>query len=1077
MIKTQFFLAFMMLISSFCFSQAIQPKELVQELRKTTNSEQLSIASSISNSSARAKQLFDESAEFELNTNAIKRVLENDVQFLELDIPITPTKNITLELAQVDIFQGNTHVYTLPDNKKIDIQTGKHYQGIVKGEEESLVAFSFFEDEVSGLVSQTDKPIINIGKIENSTNHIAYRDELPFDAKQFECSMADDGIVYSEDEIFYERTAEAQRNQKCVKFYIEVDYSIYRKKGSVDATSNYISGAMNQVIAIYAQERIKTTVSPLKIWSSPSPYTSSSATSLLNQFASRTSSIDGEMGQLVTFTAGGGVAAGFSGLCTSRISSRLSVGGIRSNYEVFPTYSWTTVMIAHEFGHLLGSRHTHGCVWNGNGTAIDSCSGFVEGNCRKPGYPSDGGTIMSYCDNVRSVGINLNKGFHPQPGNVVRARVDKCVTRTCQGGGDDPTPTPDTTPPTVPLNLRTTDIQIRQISVTWSPSQDEGGLKGYEVFLNNGSKGHTTATSYTFKDLTPNTTYSIKVRAIDKSANKSDFSNTVTPKTLIDPNDCRGEITNLKLTTDRYPSETSWAIFDENNEVVAKGDKHDKNKAYEFKNCLPTGCYTFQIVDSYGDGICCNYGNGSFEFIVNGKQIGKGSNFGSNFTKQFCIGKVLDETAPTPPLNLKASETTETSTKLSWDKATDNVAVTGYELFQDGKSIGKSTYLNQLVKNLTPKTTYSFYVKAFDEAGNISKQSNTVKVTTLSPKSDCDKNAVMFELTTDAYPIETSWEITDSRGQVVAEGSQYDKNSSYEIESCLLDGCYKFSIKDAYKDGICCTHGQGSFKLTYNGKVIFQGAKFQAIASKSFCITEGSISDNDTPTSYCELKGKDASQEWIDYVEIGGMKNQSGTSNGYQDFTSKVATLNIGVNPLIFRAGYNGPKLLEHWKVFVDFDQDGSFSSDEIAVSILEKAVENTTTRLIVPDNAKQGKTRMRIAMTYNFSNESCGFEPYGEVEDYTVNITNNPSSRDLAEKTSSFFIYPNPVENGKANLSLNNISTANYKILNSYGTIVKQGKVSHVNSTIHVENLPTGLYMVSIETETNRFTERMVIQ
>lgn len=1076
-----------MLMSYFCFSQALQPKKLVQELRQTKKAYNLSLANSVSTPSARAKQLFSESAEFNLKQNTLNFIQENDVDFIELNVPLSDTKTITLELAQVEIYQGNTHIYTLPENKKVPINVGKHYRGIVKGEESSIVAFSFFDDEVAGLVSQDNLPLINIGKLENSTKHIAYRDELPFDAKQFECSMADDGIVYSEDEIYYQRDAEAERNVKCVQFYIEVDYSIFRKKGSVDETSKYIIGAMNQVVAIYAQERIKTTVSPLKIWSSPSPYTSSSASSLLNQFASRTRSLDAEMGQLVTFTAGGGVAAGFSGLCTSRIGSRLSVGGIRSNYEIFPTYSWTTVMIAHEFGHLLGSRHTHGCVWNGNGTAIDSCAGFVEGGCRKPGYPDNGGTIMSYCDNVRSVGINLNKGFHPQPGNVVRARVDKCVTRTCtddgdddggdDGGGNDP----DTTPPSIPINLTATDIKIRQISISWNPSQDEGGLKGYEVFVNNANKGFTANTAFTLSDLTPNTVYTIQVRALDKSGNRSAFSNTIRPKTLVDPNDCKGKLTTLKLLTDKYPRETSWVIFDENNKVVVKSDKLDKNKAHEFKNCLPAGCYTFQIIDSYGDGICCSYGNGRFEFLVDGKTIAKGSEFGASFSKQFCIDKVLDTTAPTTPLNLNASNITENSAKLSWNKSTDNVAVIGYEIFQDGKSIGKTIYLNQLVKKLEPKTTYSFYVKAFDEAGNYSKQSNTARVTTLGPSSNCSKNenSLMLELTTDSYPIETSWDIKDRNGRVVGQGSQYDKNSSYEIENCLSDGCYTFSIKDAYKDGICCTHGQGSYKLTFKGKVIVEGAKFQAIESKSFCISNGEVRDNETPISYCTLEGKIASQEWIDYIEIGGIENQSGTSNGYQDFTSKVATLNLGSNNLVFRAGYDGPQLLEHWKVFIDYNQDGNFSPEEIAVSILEKAVQNTSTRFVVPNNARLGKTRMRIAMTYNFSNESCGVEPYGEVEDYTVNITNSSSGksdREYTNEQASFFISPNPVIDGIAQLSLNNITNANYLIINNYGAVVKQGNISAPSKQINVQNLPTGIYLIQIELPTQQLTERMII-
>ena len=90
---------------------------------------------------------------------------------------------------------------------------------------------------------------------------------------------------------------------------------------------------------------------------------------------------------------------------------------------MFPTYSFNVFILTHEMGHLLGSRHTHACVWNGNGTAIDTCSGFTEGGCPLVGSPPSGGTIMSYCHND-PVGINFTEGFGLQPGNVIRNTVN-----------------------------------------------------------------------------------------------------------------------------------------------------------------------------------------------------------------------------------------------------------------------------------------------------------------------------------------------------------------------------------------------------------------------------------------------------------------------------------------------------------------------------------------------------------------------------------------------------------------------------------------------------------------------------
>ena len=118
-------------------------------------------------------------------------------------------------------------------------------------------------------------------------------------------------------------------------------------------------------------------------------------------------------------------------LCNPYDPTRLAISGLAGFYEDFPTYSHDVVVIAHEFGHLLGSRHTHACAWNGNGTAIDGCVP-VEGNCPNPGIPADGGTIMSYC-HVTNGGINLSKGFGLQPGNLIRNNV---ANATCLSSCD-----------------------------------------------------------------------------------------------------------------------------------------------------------------------------------------------------------------------------------------------------------------------------------------------------------------------------------------------------------------------------------------------------------------------------------------------------------------------------------------------------------------------------------------------------------------------------------------------------------------------------------------------------------------
>ena len=99
----------------------------------------------------------------------------------------------------------------------------------------------------------------------------------------------------------------------------------------------------------------------------------------------------------------------------------------------------------------------------------------------------------------------------------------------------------------------------------------------------------------------------------------------------------------------------------------------------------------------------------------------------------FCWITGPDTQAPTAPTALSASGTTSVSTNLSWTASTDNVAVTGYDVYNGTTLLATVTSTTYAVTGLTASTAYTFTVKAKDAAGNISAASNAVNVTTLTP--------------------------------------------------------------------------------------------------------------------------------------------------------------------------------------------------------------------------------------------------------------------------------------------------------------------------------------------------------
>ncbi|NOQ27943.1 MAG: T9SS type A sorting domain-containing protein [Bacteroidales bacterium] len=89
-----------------------------------------------------------------------------------------------------------------------------------------------------------------------------------------------------------------------------------------------------------------------------------------------------------------------------------------------------------------------------------------------------------------------------------------------------------------------------------------------------------------------------------------------------------------------------------------------------------------------------------------------------------------DTEAPTAPTNLSSSSITETTVTLNWTAATDNIGVTGYDIYKDGVFYASTSSTNYSVTGLSASTSYSFYTKAKDAVGNLSAASNTVNVTT-----------------------------------------------------------------------------------------------------------------------------------------------------------------------------------------------------------------------------------------------------------------------------------------------------------------------------------------------------------
>ncbi|WP_153538391.1 glycoside hydrolase family 6 protein [Streptomyces sp. RB17] len=104
-----------------------------------------------------------------------------------------------------------------------------------------------------------------------------------------------------------------------------------------------------------------------------------------------------------------------------------------------------------------------------------------------------------------------------------------------------------------------------------------------------------------------------------------------------------------------------------------------------------------------------------------------------------------DTTAPSAPSGLTVSGTTDMSVSLRWSASTDNVGVTGYDVYRAGTKVGSTTSTSFTDTGLTASTVYTYTVKAKDAAGNVSAASAAVAATTQSGGGGTGTGAVKVQ--------------------------------------------------------------------------------------------------------------------------------------------------------------------------------------------------------------------------------------------------------------------------------------------------------------------------------------------
>ena len=329
-----------------------------------------------------------------------------------------------------------------------------------------------------------------------------------------------------------------------------------------------------------------------------------------------------------------------------------------------------------------------------------------------------------------------------------------------------------------------------------------------------------------------------------------------------------------------WDGEIGWSL-DLNGEVFASGG------AGTVTACLPEGCFTLSMTDSYGDGW-----NGAIYTLsaadgtviatgdLDTAQQGDGSTQGSDVVQigvDSCGLGCTDATA----CNYDPDATLDDgSCNFDCNGCTDPAAC-NYDptATQDDGSCtvnddcGVCGGDNSTCTGCTDAAACNYDPSALfddgsclanDECGVCGGDNSTCGGCTDATACNYDPAAVIDDgscifggegvtvtILTDNYPGETTWSLTDVSGTVVASGGPYATQAVEEVtQVCVAPGCYTFTINDSFGDGICCAYGTGLYTVSSQGTVLATGGEFANTESTEFCLGSGFGCTDETACNY-----------------------------------------------------------------------------------------------------------------------------------------------------------------------------------------------------------------------------------
>ena len=404
---------------------------------------------------------------------------------------------------------------------------------------------------------------------------------------------------------------------------------------------------------------------------------------------------------------------------------------------------------------------------------------------------------------------------------------------------------------------------------------------------------------------------------------------------------------------------------------------------YRIERCLTSSCASYSQVGRTGATTFGDTGlttSTSYTYRVRAVDAAGNRSSYSN-TATVTTSAIPDTTPPTAPGNLAATASSNSAIGLTWTASTDNVGVTGYRIercsgtgcsnfVQIATTSGATTFSDG---GLTASTSYSYRVRAADDAGNLSAYSNTASATTQAGSDTTPPSAPSNLAATASSNTAIGLTWTASTDNVGVTG--------YRIERCAGSGCSSFAQIGTTTTATTFSDSGLTASTSYSYRVRATDAAGNLSAySNTASATTQAASDTTPPTAPANLAASASSSSAIgltwtastDNVGVTGYRIERCTGSGCSSYAQ------IGTTTTATTFSDTGLTASTSYSYRVRAtDAAGNLSAYSNTASATTQAASDTTPPTAPSNLTATASSSSAIGLTWTASTDNVGVTGY----------------------------------------------------------------------------------------------------